>query len=104
MNHHIGKTGDPYIIAEIGVNHDGSESRARELIDQAAACGANAVKFQYFTAARLLSRGAKLAEYQRSAGATDAFGMLQKLELSLNAMASLARHQWQKASIANTCT
>ena len=91
-NHDIGKSDDPYIIAEIGVNHDGSESRARELIDHPAACEANAVKFQYFTAGRLLSPAAGLAEYQRTAGASDAFSMLQKLELSLESLAALARH------------
>jgi N-acetylneuraminate synthase/N,N'-diacetyllegionaminate synthase len=91
-NHHIGKSDDPYIIAEIGVNHDGSESLGRKLIDHAASCGANAVKFQYFTAGRLLSHDAKLAEYQRKAGATDAFSMLQKLELALESLASLAKH------------
>ena len=54
----------PYVIAEIGVNHDGSVSRAIELVDVAAAAGADAIKLQLFEADRLLSRAARLAELQ----------------------------------------
>lgn len=81
----------PYIIAEIGVNHGGSPDRARELVSAAKDAGADAVKFQCFEAGRLLSRDARLAAYQRSAGASDAFDMLHKLELSLDALESLAK-------------
>src|SRR5690349_7018121 len=91
-NTRIGSPGQPYIIAEIGVNHDASETRAHELIDAAAAAGASAVKFQFFTAERLLSRAARLAEYQAAGGATDSFTMLKSLELPLPAMANLAQH------------
>ena len=44
----------PYIIAEIGVNHEGSLSLAKELIDQAKEGGANAAKFQTYKAEVLL--------------------------------------------------
>ena len=44
-----------YFIADIGANHDGSIDRARELINQAAYAGANAVKFQHFTASTIAS-------------------------------------------------
>lgn len=91
-DHHIGKSSDPYIIAEIGVNHDGSEPRARELLRQASDSGADAVKFQFFTADRLLSKGARLADYQRAAGASNAHSMLQELELPLTALARLVEH------------
>jgi sialic acid synthase SpsE len=46
----------PYIIAEVGVNHEGSLEKARELIDLARAGGADAVKFQTYKAATLSSR------------------------------------------------
>ncbi len=74
----------PYIIAEIGVNHDGQLDRAISLIDAAVAANADAVKFQYFEADALLSRAAVLAAYQQSAGATDPRTMLRTLELSLD--------------------
>lgn len=85
------QAGPPYVIAEIGVNHDGSADRARELIVVAAEAGADAVKFQYFQTHRLLSQGARLADYQRRAGAADPFDMLRRLELPIDALAELAR-------------
>ena len=93
-DHDIGSSRAPYIIAEIGVNHDGRAARARELIEAAAAAGANAVKFQYFTARHLLSRSAQFAKYQENSGAADPFDMLAALELSesdLRALVTFAR-------------
>lgn len=77
----IGPGHPPYVIAEIGVNHDGSRDRCLELIDAAAACGADAVKLQFFRAELLMSRAATLAAYQAGAGETDPAGMLRRLEL-----------------------
>jgi N,N'-diacetyllegionaminate synthase len=71
----------PYVIAEIGVNHDGSAERALALVEIARAAGADAVKLQLFETGRLLGRDARLAEYQRETGATDPFAMLAALEL-----------------------
>ena len=53
-----------YIIAEAGVNHDGQVGRALELIDIAVAAGADAVKFQMFAPALLVTQTAAKAEYQ----------------------------------------
>ncbi|MEM9082990.1 MAG: N-acetylneuraminate synthase family protein, partial [Planctomycetota bacterium] len=77
-----------FVIAEIGVNHDGDGDRCIELIEAAATAGADAVKLQLFRAELLLSKAARLAEYQRDAGETDPFAMLQRLELNEEAMQS----------------
>ena len=77
----------PYVIAEIGVNHDGEVSRALELTDAAADAGADAVKLQFFETDRLMSKAAKLAAYQKAAGETDPIAMLRRLELTLDEMA-----------------
>lgn len=49
----IGARHSPYVIAEIGSNHDGDLGRAFKLIDVAAQCGADAAKFQYYRADKL---------------------------------------------------
>ena len=76
-----------FIIAEAGVNHNGSITLAKELIDVAARSGADAVKFQTFKAEKLVSKTAEKANYQKKN--TDSlesqFDMLNRLELDLNA-------------------
>lgn len=74
----------PYLIAEVGVNHNGSLPIALELIDIAADAGVDAVKFQIFTAASLVSRSAPKAEYQiQNTNASETqFDMLHRLELT----------------------
>lgn len=52
----VGNNLDPYIIAEIGVNHEGSLERAKQLIEQAARGGAHAAKFQSYKAGKIASR------------------------------------------------
>lgn len=73
-----------YIIAEAGVNHNGSIEIARELITKGAEAGVNAVKFQTFKAESLVTKKAKKAEYQiQNTGNTEdsQFEMIKKLEL-----------------------
>lgn len=73
------------IIAEAGVNHNGSIELAKQLIDEAAEAGVDYIKFQTFKTENLVSRQATKAEYQkRNTGETDdsQFSMLKKLELS----------------------
>jgi len=73
-----------FIIAEAGVNHNGSIDIAKKLIDAAVASGADAVKFQTFKAENLATKYAKKANYQKNLTnqKESQFDMLKKLELS----------------------
>ncbi len=81
----------PLIVAEIGVNHNGSLSLAEKLIRAAADTGADVVKFQTFTADECASRKAAKAEYQLHDSAPDQFSMLKRLELDFSGFASLKK-------------
>ena len=73
------------IIAEAGVNHNGSLEKAKLLIDAASEAGVDFVKFQSFKASKLVSPNAKKAEYQKknmSNHDDNQFQMLRNLELS----------------------
>ncbi len=94
-NREIGPGHPPYVIAELGVNHDGVRDRVLELVDAAHRVGADAVKFQWYEADRLLSGAARLARYQAARGADDAFELLHGLELDAGIIAEAARHATQ---------
>jgi len=76
-----------FIIAEAGVNHNGSIELAKKMIDTASDAGADAVKFQTFKAEKLVSKNAQKAAYQKET--TDVkesqFAMIKKLELDIEA-------------------
>ena len=75
-----------FIIAEAGVNHNGSIELAKKLIDVASESGADAVKFQTFKAEKLVSKNAQKADYQKQITDTkeSQFDMIKKLELDLD--------------------
>lgn len=73
------------IIAEAGVNHNGSIELAKQLVDKAIEAGVDYIKFQTFKASKLVTKSAKQAEYQQKNignGEDSQYQMLKKLELS----------------------
>ncbi|WP_406242636.1 N-acetylneuraminate synthase [Tissierella carlieri] len=72
-----------FIIAEAGVNHNGSIDLAKKLIDKASNAGADAVKFQSFKAEKLVTKNAQKAEYQEltTGKEENQFEMIKRLEL-----------------------
>lgn len=87
-------TGRVFVIAEAGVNHDGSLDDARRMIDVAAEAGADAVKFQTFRAEQLVTgRAAKAAYQARNTGEDGGqMAMLKALELAHKDHEGLAAH------------
>jgi N-acetylneuraminate synthase len=83
-----------HIIAEAGVNHNGSLDMAKKLVAVAAEAGADAVKFQTFKAEKLVSLSAPKAEYQTRTTAADEsqYEMIRKLELDEHAHDALIEH------------
>ena len=75
-----------FVIAEAGVNHNGSVELAKKLIDVASESGADAVKFQTFKAEKLVSKNAQKADYQKQTTDTkeSQFDMIKKLELDMD--------------------
>jgi len=80
----VGLDAPCFIIAEIGVNHNGDIALAKKMISEAKACGADAVKFQTFTAERLVTQGTPKVRYQEDTTSAEEshYDMIKKLELS----------------------
>lgn len=93
-NRIIGKGRPCYIIAEAGVNHNGDLRIAKKLVKAAAKAGADAVKFQTFSADSIVTKTAQKAAYQkRTSDATETqYEMLKRLELSHDAFVVLSAH------------
>jgi len=87
-----------FIIAEAGVNHNGSVNLAKKLIDVASISGVDAVKFQTFKAKNLVAKHTQKADYQKQT--TDAlesqFNMIKKLELDVDAHRELIAYCQEK--------
>ncbi len=86
--------GRVFIIAEAGVNHNGALGRAFELVEAAAASGADAVKFQTFVPELLAVETAPKAEYQchNEAGTESQLEMLRRLHLNMDDHHALVAH------------
>jgi N,N'-diacetyllegionaminate synthase len=97
-NKAIGPGNPTLVIAEAGVNHNGNEAIARQLIDVAAGAGADAVKFQTFKAELVATAYAPKAQYQiETTGEQETqYEMLKKLELSRDAHVALMDHARQR--------
>ena len=87
-----------FIIAEAGVNHNGSVEIAKKLINVAAESGANAVKFQTFKAENVVTKNAQKANYQKQTTDTleSQFDMIKKLELDTNTHEELISYCQEK--------
>jgi N,N'-diacetyllegionaminate synthase len=80
------------LIAEAGVNHNGSVEMAHRLVDVARDCGADAVKFQTFSTELLLREDTPLVAYQRKTNADGMFDLIKGLELTKEDFAALKTH------------
>ena len=82
-----------FIIAEAGVNHNGSLKNAFKLVDLAANAGADAVKFQTFNVSKLLTERAKLCNYQKfNNKILKQYDLLKPLELEYDEFIKIARY------------
>lgn len=87
-----------FIIAEAGVNHNGSLKTAKEMVCLAAEAGADAIKFQTFRSESLLSKTAQKADYQKEQTGSDEsqLDMIKKLELSFDSFVELQSYCKEK--------
>jgi N,N'-diacetyllegionaminate synthase len=94
----LGSGSKVFVIAEIGINHDGSVHQAERLIDAATEAGADAVKFQSFRVDRLLIPS-RDRYAQQTEGMESAYQMLRRYELSWQDQAMLKKHADRKGVI-----
>lgn len=97
----IGKKRPVFLIAEAGVNHNGNIESAHELIDAAAAAGADGIKFQTFITEELVSSDTPLAGHHIANVKSEEshFELLKKLELPFDAFPDLKTHCEQKGMV-----
>jgi len=90
-----------FIIAEAGVNHQGSLTMAKQMIDAAANAGADAIKFQTFNPDEGTSKFAEKVAYQKSVteSTENQYSMLKKLQLSESDFKELKKHCYRKKII-----
>ena len=85
LNMHDDCIGRIFIIAEIGVNHNGNLELAKKMIKSASECGVDAVKFQTFKSEDLVTENAETAGYQeKNTNENSQLKMLKKLELTFD--------------------
>lgn len=93
-SHLVGAKEPCFVIAEVGVNHNGNIGLAHRLIESAAEAGADSVKFQIFQTDQLVAKDAPLATYQKRS--SEEWGnqrdMLKDLELTIEQQSDLKRH------------
>lgn len=89
-----------FIIAEAGVNHNGSVEMAKKLVDAAKEVGADAVKFQTFKTDKLVTKDAEKAQYQiKNSGEGSQYNMIKSLELSDDEFKEIAEYAKNKGLI-----
>ena len=81
-----------FVIAEAGVNHNGSLKNALKMIDVAKKSGADAIKFQAFNSSEIASKFTPLANYQKKQKTTNQYSLLNKLELSEQSLTKIKKY------------
>ena len=96
-------TKEPYVIAEIGINHNGKIDIAKRMIKKAKKSGANCVKFQFFSASKLITKNAPKAPYQKKNSKNSQLEIIKKCELTFNELKKL-KNFCKKIKIDFLCT
>ncbi len=91
-NTRVTDEGKVFIIAEVGVNHNGSLRLAKKLINAAKEAGADAVKFQTYQTEQLVTPQSKLATYQKKTNHHSQFDMLKKYQLNKQEFKELKKY------------